>query len=183
MKRQIFIASAIVLSSFSVSAQEQNDLLNDLVTCRSIENRDSRLDCFEANLARALNERSKQEERRAEVKTRTEARAKDNFGLSERAAERAAAENKQSTRETEQAYIPEAEPEQLTATIDKADKNAVGKWIVHLDNGQIWQETSASGFFGKVKARQSARIEPGRFGGYRMYVDDKKRPLAVKRVK
>lgn len=184
MKFYFYFAPAFLsLIAFPAVSVAQNDLLYDLETCRGIENRNSRLDCFEAHLDRAIEERSNQKARQEKADIKAKKLAKENYGLPDRMAEDAITETVGNPDEAMRAYAAVKTTDALDAKIAGAKKNAIGKWIITLDNGQIWHETSASGFIGKVKVDQTARIKHGKFGGFRMYLDDKKRPLAVKRIK
>lgn len=68
--------------------------------------------------------------------------------------------------------------------IDSATYNAQELGVFRLDNGQVWQETEKSPKHQRLESGQqyAARIERGKVGGYRMYVDGVRRMLKVKRV-
>ncbi len=75
----------------------------------------------------------------------------------------------------------QAEPV-LTAKVVRHWENNLGHLVVHLDNDQIWIEVA--GYDAKIPAGEATvEIKPGRFGGYRMRINDIVRLVRVKRLK
>ena len=54
-----------------------------------------------------------------------------------------------------------------------------------MADGQVWRETEKTPERQRLEParKYTARIEPGKVGGYRMYVDGERRMLKVERVK
>ena len=76
----------------------------------------------------------------------------------------------------------ENEEVSIQATIVDSWRTADRRFEVELDNGQIWRETSGSRI-GLPKIGKSVKISEGRFGGYRMKVENIKRQAYVRRTK
>ncbi|MEM7500501.1 MAG: hypothetical protein AAF417_00600 [Pseudomonadota bacterium] len=62
---------------------------------------------------------------------------------------------------------------ELRGTVDKVSKRARGQHVVHLENGQIWQENFASRYF-PVDPGDRVTIKKRRFGGYRLTTESGK---------
>lgn len=70
----------------------------------------------------------------------------------------------------------------LTAKVVRHWENSVGRLVVQLDNDQVWTEVvSYNARIPKGGAR--VEIKPGRFGGYRMRINDNVTVIKVKRLK
>ena len=70
----------------------------------------------------------------------------------------------------------------IEATIVRSWKNHDERFSVELDNGQIWRETQGTRV-GQPKAGKSVKITKGRWGGYRMKVENIKKIAWVRRTK
>lgn len=82
-----------------------------------------------------------------------------------------------STREKESSVV-----DNIEATIVRSWKNYDERFSVELDNGQIWRETQGTRV-GQPKVGKSVKITTGRWGGYRMKVENIKRIAWVRRTK
>lgn len=69
----------------------------------------------------------------------------------------------------------------LSATIVRAWRNHDGRFSVELNNGQVWRETQGTRV-GMPKEGKSVEIFEGRFGGYRMRIEDIRRIAWVRRT-
>lgn len=80
---------------------------------------------------------------------------------------------------------PEA-PQQIdsiTATVTDYSFNPFGKFIVFLDNGQVWKEDDTGRAHFAKDGTNTVRIERGLLGSYNMYVNDSDKLYKVTRVK
>ncbi len=85
--------------------------------------------------------------------------------------------------EDEQEQAVEDEPvTNLSATIVRAWRNHDGRFSVELNNGQVWRETQGTRV-GMPKEGRSVEIFEGRFGGYRMRIEDIRSIAWVRRTK
>lgn len=82
-----------------------------------------------------------------------------------------------STREKESNVV-----DSIQAMIVRSWRNRDGRFSVELDNGQIWRETQGTRV-GQPKVDKSVKITTGRWGGYRMKVENIKRIAWVRRTK
>lgn len=75
--------------------------------------------------------------------------------------------------------------EQVTVRIVSATYDAAGLGVFRTADGQVWRETVASPERHHLRANREydARIERGKVGGYRMYVDGIKWMHKVERLK
>ena len=62
---------------------------------------------------------------------------------------------------------------ELRGTVQKVSKRVRGQHVVHLENGQIWQENFASRYF-PVDPGDTVIIRKRRFGGYRLVTESGK---------
>jgi len=73
------------------------------------------------------------------------------------------------------------EIDSITAAVTEYSFNAFGKFIVFLDNGQVWKETEADR--ANFHAGDSVTIERGAFGSYNLHINDNNKVYKVTRVK
>jgi hypothetical protein len=79
---------------------------------------------------------------------------------------------------------PDAAPEQVAVRIVSVTYNAGGLGIFRLADGQVWRETVAAPPRHQLDAGReyAARIERGKVGGYRLYIDGVKWMFKVERL-
>jgi hypothetical protein len=78
---------------------------------------------------------------------------------------------------------PEEErPDELQLKWTKKKKDAYGKWIIILENGQVWRQTD-SRRFSFVNSEQWVVISRGVFGSFFMGEPERSGGIRVKRVK
>lgn len=70
----------------------------------------------------------------------------------------------------------------VRATIVRTWKNHDERFSVELDNGQVWRETEGSRV-GQPKEGRSVELFEGRFGGYRMRIENIPKTAWVRRTK
>jgi hypothetical protein len=71
----------------------------------------------------------------------------------------------------------------ITATVTDYSFNPFGKFIVFLDNGQVWKEDDTGRAHFTKGGTNTVRIERGLLGSYNMYVNDSDKLYKVTRVK
>ena len=79
---------------------------------------------------------------------------------------------------------PDAAPEQVAVRIVSVKYNAAGLGVFRLSDGQVWRETVATPARHQLDAGReyAARIERGKVGGYRLYIDGVKWMFKVERL-
>lgn len=191
-------ASIAVLTTApcSLSAQERETSI--YAKCAQIADDAERLACFDATYAR-------EETLLAEKAEAERLREIEDFGLTpaqiaereEREREEGAARRAEIEREadddaraaladSEQAPAEELEDNDddvVTARVSEVLKDALGNYVVLLDNGQIWRSTSNKSFRGRIRSGWKAEVEEIWSGGYRMRFDEKRGFLGVKRMR
>lgn len=150
-----------------------------------------RLACFDRTYAQ---ETEIIAERVEEKRQRTVA----DFGLSpkqinereERESERAAqavtsapANNDSSSEAVAAAPAQQAEDGQITTTVTEVLTDALGNYVLILDNGQMWRSTSNKTFRGRIRTGWSVTIRKIWSGGFRMKIEDKRGFLGVVRIR
>ncbi|TAA41000.1 hypothetical protein [Corallincola spongiicola] len=78
--------------------------------------------------------------------------------------------------------IAEDAPEALTLRISKKKKNAYGKWVLTLENGQVWKQTDSTRFSFKNKDGLVV-ITRGAVGSFFIGEPDRNKRVRAKRVK
>ncbi|GAA5218632.1 hypothetical protein GCM10025776_30490 [Corallincola platygyrae] len=76
----------------------------------------------------------------------------------------------------------EERPDELQLKWTKKKKDAYGKWIVTLENGQVWRQTDSTRFSFK-NTDQWVIIARGAVGGFFLGEPDRNKRIRVKRVK
>lgn len=81
--------------------------------------------------------------------------------------------------------VGDASPEKAAVRIASVAYNARGRGTFTMADGQVWRETETTPERHRLPPDReyAARIEPGRFGGYRMYVDGVRWMYKVERLK
>jgi hypothetical protein len=99
------------------------------------------------------------------------------------ASQKAAGLGAEQVRAAERRTDPEAESKVVRVVSITYD--AEGRGIFRTESGEVWHETEVSPVSKRLDPQQdySARIEPGRLSGYRMYVDGIRRMIKVRRVR
>jgi hypothetical protein len=78
---------------------------------------------------------------------------------------------------------PEAEqPDELKLKWTKKMKDAYGKWVIYLENGQVWRQTDTS-LFDFNNPEQWVVISRGILGGFFLFEPDGNKRIRVMRVK
>ncbi|SET72486.1 hypothetical protein [Thalassotalea agarivorans] len=186
--KQFLTIISFALASTSVGAQQVE--LSQLQACKKINNSLEKLSCYEKltdDLSQSATETASATTAAETVKeadklpapTEAEIAApavaatssstaapqaikEDNFGLEEKRA-------------------LEDVIDEISATVTNVKKNPHGLFILYLDNGQTWKQTSSKRF--KVKVGDTLIITRGSFGSFRAQRQDSNRTINVKRLK
>ncbi|TCI02650.1 hypothetical protein EZV61_12680 [Corallincola luteus] len=78
--------------------------------------------------------------------------------------------------------VAEDAPETLTLRISKKKKNAYGKWVLTLENGQVWQQTDSTRYNFNHKDGLVV-ISRGSVGSFFIGQPDRNKRIRAKRVK
>ena len=73
---------------------------------------------------------------------------------------------------------PVEQLEQLRATVVKRKKDPYGKWVITLDNGQVWKQSESASF--RFPSEQ-VTIERGVLGAFYLRADGQNKSIKVKR--
>ncbi|WJG09097.1 hypothetical protein [Aliiglaciecola sp. LCG003] len=75
----------------------------------------------------------------------------------------------------------ENNPDKIYAKVTGLSKGAYKKYVITLDNGQVWNQTEGGSF--SLEEGEAVYIERGALGSFYLSKDDINRRLRVKRVK
>jgi hypothetical protein len=182
MKFILIIAISLFSVSFSVEAATRS-----LESCASIEHPVERLACYDILAGRLPAESAKANEKAPKVVDSVASKvdvivpaapavaqtapsveptpdAKVDFGL----------EHKQKPKE--------AQPDELKLKWTKKMKDAYGKWIIFLENGQVWRQTE-NDLFDFNNSEQLVVISRGILGAFFLLEPDGDKRIRVMRVK
>jgi hypothetical protein len=76
----------------------------------------------------------------------------------------------------------EGRPDELQLKWTKKKKDAYGKWIITLENGQVWRQTDSTRFIFK-NSQQWVVVSRGFAGGFFLGEPERNKRIRVKRVK
>ena len=165
---RIFLAAAFVgVFIFSGAANAQSDGLKaDLLACKALEKDKKRLKCLDAVLS-SIDEDTVLSDSSESV----EANPDDDFGAVDLAKER---EKKQKS------------PKVLTANLVEIARNNRGKYVIILDNGQIWRQLRADTsrlLIPRDESGQEVTIKRRSLGAHTFSFAKDKRSIRVERIK
>lgn len=178
----------VTVSAFSITAAQAGsarDTLSAVAKCAEIPTTAERLQCYDAAAAGAkalLAEADKQ----AEAKQESEGGVLAWFGF--------APEQKPVTKPEDFGISPAAQPKpdapaeitEISAKVLEYAKNAHGKSLFILDNGQVWKQIDGDTtelFYRDSEGPMSIRIEKAIMGSFSLYIEGKTMKVKVRRVK
>ena len=175
LKSRAFGAFVIVGFLAGIGGANAQDLATGLVQCREINDDDDRLDCFD-NLARGLNAQSVVAAAPVpEAPPEPELTEEERFGMDD--LPKAQKEKREKREKTKS----------ITAQVLDIARNGRGKYVVILENGQIWRQLNADTTKLRVssKGAEGATVEIKRktFGGHSLRLDGDNRSIKVERIK
>lgn len=173
----IVAATAVVSIGFSGGAAAQN-LATGLVECRGISDNSDRLECFD-QLANALDAEnlpvSAFMEGGEDLPVEPVLTAEERFGSEDLPQ---TVERKRKERE---------KLKSLTAAVVDIGRNGRGKYVVILDNGQVWRQLNADTNRLRVPKAgaegMSAEVKRKKLGGHSLYLNGDNRSIRVERIK
>lgn len=179
-----------VLAASPASAQDDLSLRRGLIHCASLETPDARLVCFEALAAMVIPETTGMVGALVPKKPRTEAMVSPDVAEQAQKKQTFGADRvKQSTQSatTTEDGKPdtkkEKKPKGVTYNVVRATKDGEGRYILRMENGQIWRQIEPSYIRVPKDGAFEVRIVKGRFGDYKLRVGGKGRLSRVIRIK
>lgn len=80
-----------------------------------------------------------------------------------------------------QVLRPRNTPKKIVAKVKRYWRDGIGKWYFHLENGQVWKETSGS-HLKFTKKVEEVKIKKGLMGGYLIIIKGAPYSGRVKRI-
>jgi hypothetical protein len=189
------IAAAVACQFGTAEASPRDDVLSGLQKCAGVTNDQARLACYDA-LVRPAQEalaRPPEPQEASHPPTKEEQKSWFGFDISnlfgsapaqqttpeQFGSERTAATQKK----VEQA---QAEVDSISAAVTDYAYTPFGKFIVFLDNGQVWRQLEGDAdkaIFRKTPSDNKVTIERGFIGSYNLMINGSSRLFKVVRVK
>jgi hypothetical protein len=186
--RSVLLAGVAILGIGSAQASPARDALTAVAKCTEIAGTAERLQCFDAAATAARSVLSDADKQAAAEAQKEESEGgvlawfgfapeekpvtkPEDFGMSPKAQER-----------------PGAPPEisEISAKVVEYAKNAYGKSLFILDNGQVWKQVDGDTteiYHRASDGPMSIRIEKAIMGSFSLYVEGQSKKLKVRRVK
>ena len=199
MNRMLFVVACGAAISFqigTVAASPRDDVLSGLQRCAGVTDDKARLACYDALVRPAQEAMARPPEPGEASHPPTKEEQKSWFGFDvsglfgsspeeQKTPQQFGAENMPSTRQkVEQA---EQEVDSITAGVTDYAFTPFGKFIVFLDNGQVWRQIQGDSgdkpLFHRNAKDNKVTIERGLIGSYNLMVNDSTRTYKVERVK
>lgn len=188
--------AAIFACQFETAgASPRDDVLSGLQKCAGIPDDKSRLACYDALVrpAQAALARPPEPQETSHPPTKEEQKAWFGFDLSglfnsspsqQTTPQQFGQENTVATREK----VEEAKQEvdRITASVTDYAFTPFGKFIVFLDNGQVWRQLEGDAdraFFRKKASDNKVTVARGFIGSYNLSINDSSHVYKVERVK
>jgi hypothetical protein len=195
----LFVAACGAAISFqigTVAASPRDDVLNGLQHCAAVTEDKARLACYDALVRPAQEAMARPPEAGEATHPPTKEEEKSWFGFDvthlfnstpeqQKTPQQFGAENLPST----QQKVEEAQHEvdSITAGVTEYAFTPFGKFIIFLDNGQVWKQlqgdTGDKPMFHKDPKDNKVTIERGLIGSYNLMVNDSTRSYKVERIK
>lgn len=198
--RAVAVTTAGLLAVFSAAAVAgpRDDVLAAMGKCAAMTDDKARLDCYDAVAPRLRDALNQPPETLSHPPTKEEQESWFGFNLgsifgtspktqttpqqfgADQIPEPAAP-----SAGTETAAAPEA-IDSINATLTDYSFTPFGKFIIFLDNGQVWRQIqgdSERAHFSKAAADNTITIERGAIGSYNLRINDSNKIFKVTRVK
>jgi len=199
MNRMLFVAACAAAISFQIgtaaAAGSRDEVLNGLQHCSTVTDDKARLACYDALVRPAQEALARPPEPGEASHPPTKEEQKSWFGFDvtglfdsspeqQKTPQQFGAENLPSTKQK----VEEAEQavDSITAGVSEYAFTPFGKFIVFLDNGQVWRQIpgdSDKAMFRKAAKDNKVTIERGALGSYNLMINDSSRNFKVERVK
>ncbi|HUG03038.1 MAG TPA: hypothetical protein VML92_01245 [Steroidobacteraceae bacterium] len=182
MNQRLPTFACLLLTACCGVAAAADQLDAYLLECRKQADHQARLECYD-RLA----------DRIAQQTVTGEARLGENIAAAKQSAERSFGRPDPGAADepgAAPAVTPDARaiieaarvPEQITSRVVRIERGRDGRIIVYLENDQVWAETNASRFRGRLAAGEEVTVSKEGFGWYRMRFKNTYGVVAVRRV-
>jgi hypothetical protein len=199
MNRVLFVAACGAAISFqigTVAASPRDDVLSGLQHCAAVTEDKARLACYDALVRPAQEAMARPPEPSEATHPPTKEEQKSWFGFDvgdlfnsspekQKTPQQFGADNLPSTK----AKVEEAESEvdSISAGVTDYAFTPFGKFIVFLDNGQVWRQIAGDSgdkpMLHKNPKDNTVTVERGLIGSYNLMFNDSTRTYKVERVK
>ena len=185
--RPVFFAACMMAATSTAQASSPREMLELLATCADLKNGAERLACYD-KLAPQLHETVAAVRKPAE---RTEEDKISIFGF-DFGGVFGSREGPTSPEEFGKNQMPAPPPEEgqvlesISASVTDYAKTPFGKFIVVLDNGQVWRQLDSEtgvAHFQKEAKDNKVLISRGILGSYNLKINDQNSTFKVKRLK
>jgi len=180
--RIFWLVSVVALTVLPAQAETARSTLSEIAKCSDIATAAERLQCYDNAATAAKLVLAAPPQQQAAAETEEEGGVLDWFGLSSR---------KPITKPEDFGKAPEAaagpkEISEISATVTEFAKNAYGKSIFILDNGQVWRQLD--GDTSEVDAPRKGgtmkvTIEKAVMGSFSLTVEGRNGLVKVRRIK
>jgi hypothetical protein len=184
--RAILLLSAAVLVAIPVQADPARDALAEVAKCADIAAATERLACYDKAAGTAKTAMAAAPVQQAAVEPESEGGVLEWFGLSERKPVVKAEDFGKPPAPVEAKQDGPKEITEISSTVIEFAKNAYGKSLFVLENGQIWKQVEGD----TVDVRpprpdepMKVKIEKAFMGSFSLSVDGRNGIVKVRRVK
>lgn len=175
------VLSLIIACCCVASAADQLDA--PLLECRQQADHQARLNCYDQLADRVATRGIARKDTLAEDIAAAEEGAERRFGLRDPGAADGAAAAPVVTPDARAILEAARQPEEITSRVVRTERTRRGRIVVHLENDQVWAETSASRFRGEIPAGTEATVAREGLGWFRMRFRNIDGVMAVRRVR
>lgn len=176
-------ACVLLLITACCGAESAADQLEAaLLECRGQTDQPARLNCYDELADRIATQAVVRKDVLAENIAAAEAGAEQHFGLGDPGPADGARVAPDVTPEAQAILEAAREPEQIRSRVVRTERSRRGRMVIHLENDQVWAETSASHFKGEIPAGAEATVSREGLGWFRMRFKDIDGVVAVRRV-
>lgn len=181
--RHLYLATvASIGACVAASASAQSSAIDPFRQCAAIAVDAARLACFDRALQAAETAIARARQRTHEDFGLTEVQ-RERLNREQSAAEQARAERDGRAVPGAPKPEPEAEPARVTARVSEIFRDASGRRIFLLENGQLWRQQANSSFRGEISNGETVTIERGTLAGFRLTIDGRPGFVGVRRVR
>ena len=189
----------LAVASGPALAGPRDDVLDAMGKCATLTDNKARLDCYDAVAPRLRDALNRPPEALSHPPTEEEQKSWFGFNLDglfgsngtppavqttpgQFGADKLAAKEAPAAEGAAQPEQPKP-IESITATVTDYSINPFGRFIVFLDNGQVWKQIDADVAHFSKGGSNTVMIERGMMGSYNMHINDGNHVYKVTRVK
>jgi len=189
------LSAAVVLLASAALAGPRDDVIAAMGKCATISDDKSRLACYDALAPRVKEAQGTPPAALPGNRAPTEEEQKSWFGFNLGSLFASSPEQQSTPQQFGSDKLPEthAQEEAAAETVDSISAGVTdyaftpfGKFIVFLDNGQVWRQEegdSDRAYFHKAAKDNTVTIKRGLLGSYNLTINDSNRLFKVTRVK